>query len=56
MKIYNQNTKIISKLEIIISNQQALESQITKIEEVMETRSNKNNDNSTVDMDFIQVN
>ena len=56
MKIYQQNTRIATKLETIISNQQSLESRITKIEEAMETCNNKNNDNNTVDVDFIQVN
>ena len=55
-KIYNQNARILSRIETIISNQQALKSRITKIEEAMEARNNKNNDNSTIDMDFIQVN
>ncbi len=40
----------------MIFNQQTLESRITKIKEAMEARNNKNNNNSTIDMDFIQVN
>ena len=52
LKIYCQNTKIISKLDTIISNQQALTDRLAKVENIC----NKNNDNNNggINVDFIK--
>src|ERR1044072_5910493 len=52
LKIYRQNTKIISKLDTIISNQQALTDRLAKVENIC----NKNNDNNNggINVDFIK--
>jgi len=51
-KLLRQNTKIITKLDVIITKQQALEERVVKIEEIC---NNKSNDNNKVDLGFIQV-
>jgi hypothetical protein len=47
-KILRQNTKIISKLDVIISNQKSLEARVLKIEEAC-------NNNINNDAEFIKV-
>jgi hypothetical protein len=47
-KIIRQNNKIISKLDMIISNQKSLE-------EKFEEKSNGSNNINNIDFDFIQV-
>ncbi|GET53811.1 hypothetical protein GLOIN_2v1775615 [Rhizophagus irregularis DAOM 181602=DAOM 197198] len=49
-KILRQNTKILSKLDIIISNQKALENRVSKVEESVD----KNNDNNQGDEEYIK--
>ncbi|PKY59808.1 hypothetical protein RhiirA4_482869 [Rhizophagus irregularis] len=49
-KILRQNIKILSKLDIIISNQKALESRVSKVEESF----NKNNNNNQGDEEYIK--
>ncbi|CAB4459995.1 unnamed protein product [Rhizophagus irregularis] len=50
MKILRQNIKILSKLDIIISNQKALENRVSKVEESV----NKNSDNNQGDEEYIK--
>ncbi|CAB4493023.1 unnamed protein product [Rhizophagus irregularis] len=50
-KILRQNTKILSKLDIIISNQKALENRVSKVEESVD----KNNDNNQGDEEYIKL-
>ncbi|GBC44829.2 hypothetical protein GLOIN_2v1775615 [Rhizophagus irregularis DAOM 181602=DAOM 197198] len=49
-KILRQNTKILSKLDIIISNQKALENRVSKVEESVD----KNNDSNQGDEEYIK--
>ncbi|GET52577.1 hypothetical protein GLOIN_2v1775615 [Rhizophagus irregularis DAOM 181602=DAOM 197198] len=49
-KILRQNTKILSKLDIIISNQKALENRVSKVEESVD----KNNDSNQGDKEYIK--
>ncbi|CAB4376073.1 unnamed protein product [Rhizophagus irregularis] len=49
-KILSQNIKILSKLDIIISNQKALENRVSKVEESI----NKNSDNNQGDEEYIK--
>ncbi|PKK59738.1 hypothetical protein RhiirC2_794395 [Rhizophagus irregularis] len=49
-KILRQNIKILSKLDIIISNQKALENRVSKVEESVD----KNSDNNQGDEEYIK--
>ncbi|GET54891.1 hypothetical protein GLOIN_2v1775615 [Rhizophagus irregularis DAOM 181602=DAOM 197198] len=49
-KILRQNIKILSKLDIIISNQKALENRVSKVEESVD----KNNDSNQGDEEYIK--
>ncbi|GET63552.1 hypothetical protein GLOIN_2v1775615 [Rhizophagus irregularis DAOM 181602=DAOM 197198] len=49
-KILRQNIKILSKLDIIISNQKALENRVSKVEESVD----KNNDNNQGNEEYIK--
>ncbi|GBC39191.2 hypothetical protein GLOIN_2v1775615 [Rhizophagus irregularis DAOM 181602=DAOM 197198] len=49
-KILRQNTKILSKLDIIISNQKALENRVSKVKESVD----KNNDSNQGDEEYIK--
>ena len=52
LKIYQQNTRILTKLNTVISDHKALEDQLSKLE----TKYNNNNsENIHTDQDFIKV-
>jgi hypothetical protein len=46
-----QNIKILSKLDVIISNQKALENRVSKVEESFD----KNNNDNQGDEEYIKV-
>ena len=46
-----QNIKILSKLDVIISNQKALENKVSKVEESVD----KNNNDNQGDEEYIKV-
>ena len=52
LKIYQQNTRILTKLNTVISNHKVLEDQLSKLETKY---SNNNSENIHIDQDFIKV-
>ena len=52
LKICQQNTRILTKLDTVISGHKALENRLSKLETKY---SNNNNDNIHTDQDFIKV-
>ena len=52
LKIYQQNTRILTKFNMVISDHKALEDQLSKLEIKY---SNNNSENIHIDQDFIKV-